>query len=85
MPQQVKLYLTLAFLKDAETGDFTAYYVQFPDASAQGRTKKEAKKLLNEIFPYLLKEKKDEFIKYHKDEPPRCITFEDRQMTVSNA
>jgi len=79
MLQKVKFLLTIAFLKDADSGDFTAYYVQFPEACAQGRTKKEAEKLLDEIFPYLLKSKKEEFIKYHKNEP-KSITFEDRQM-----
>jgi predicted RNase H-like HicB family nuclease len=40
MVQKVKFYLTLALLQDQETGDFTAYYVQFPEASAQGRTRR---------------------------------------------
>jgi predicted RNase H-like HicB family nuclease len=79
MLQKVKFNLTLAFLQDAETGDFTAYYVQFPEASAQGRTKEEAEKLLDEIFPYLLNDKKAEFVKHHKNEL-KLITIEDRQM-----
>lgn len=55
--QNIQFFLTLALTKDEETGDFTAYYVQFPEACAQGRDKAEAVKLLDEIFPFLLEKK----------------------------
>ena len=79
MLQELKFHLTLAFIQDADTGEFTASYIQFPEASAQGRTKQEAEMLLDQIFPYLLEDKKEEFMKYHKDEP-QYVTFEERQM-----
>lgn len=81
--QNIKFYLTLALSKDEQTGDFTAYYVQFPDACAQGRDEKEAVKLLDEIFPYLLEMKKKEFIKYHQKNSPSTIQYKDRQMTTA--
>ncbi len=77
--QHLNFYLTLVFTHDEKTGDFTACYAQFPEASAQGRTQEEAKKLLDEIFPYLMKDKKDEFVRYH-DNCPGGITYSDRQM-----
>ena len=67
MQQSLKFYLTLVFQQDEKTGEFTAFYAQFPDAISQGRTKEEATSLLNEILPYALSDKKDEFLRYHKD------------------
>jgi predicted RNase H-like HicB family nuclease len=81
--QSINFYLTLALSKDDESGDFTAYYVQFPEACAQGRDEKEAVKLLDEVFPFLLQMKKDEFIKYHKANSKSKIEFKDRQMTAA--
>ncbi len=80
--QNISFYLTLALAKDEETGDFTAYYVQFPEACAQGRNEQEAVKLLDEIFPYLLERKKTEFIKYHQDSAS-SIEYKDRPMTTA--
>lgn len=54
-------------IQDEKSGDYTAFFAQFPDASAQGKSQDEAKKLLFEIFPYLLVQKKEEFLKYHPD------------------
>ena len=65
MDQHIKLYWSLVFQTDESSGDITAFYLQCPEASAQGRTKEEAKALLHEIFPYALKEKKEEFLCYH--------------------
>lgn len=63
--QLLSFCLTTVFLEDEKTGDITAFYAQFPDASAQGRDKDEAKKLLDEIFPHMLREKGEEFKRYH--------------------
>lgn len=81
--QNIQFYLTLALSKDEKSGDFTAYYVQFPEACAQGRNEKEAVKLLDEVFPFLLQMKKDEFIKYHEENSKSKIEFKDRQMTAA--
>ena len=81
--QNIQFFLTLALTKDEETGDFTAYYVQFPEACAQGRDKAEAVKLLDEIFPFLLEKKKEEFIKYHSKNSNSATKYEDRQMTAA--
>lgn len=81
--KNIKFYLTLALSKDKESGDFTAYYVQFPEACAQGRDEKEAVKLLDEIFPYLLDKKKQEFITYHENVKNSPIKYQDRQMTAA--
>jgi len=59
-------FLTTVFVKDKKTGNITAFFAQFPEASAEGRTKKEAKKLLEEIFPIMIEDKGKEFIeKFH--------------------
>ncbi len=79
--QSINFYLTLALTKDEETGDFTAYYVQFPEACSQGRNEIEAIRLLDEIFPYILDIKKNEFIKYHNEKGPTKIKYQDRKMT----
>lgn len=79
--QDINFYLTLALVKDEETGDTTAYYVQFPDACAQGRDDIEAVNLLNEIFPYLLDIKKKEFMQYHQEHSGHAIVYEELQMT----
>jgi predicted RNase H-like HicB family nuclease len=81
--QNIQFFLTLAWTKDDETGDYTAYYVQFPEACAQGRNKAEAVKLLDEIFPYLLEKKKQEFIKYHSSHSNSVTKYEDREMTAA--
>lgn len=81
--QNINFYLTLALTKDEESGDYTAYYVQFPEACAQGRNEKEAVKLLDEIFPYLLERKKTEFIKYHEETSNPAIKYQDRKMTAA--
>lgn len=81
--QNIHFFLTLALTKDKETGDYTAYYVQFPEACAQGRDKAEAIKLLDEIFPFLLKKKKKEFIKYHKMDSNSVTKYEDREITMA--
>lgn len=81
--QNIKFYLTLALSKDEESGDFTAYYIQFPEACAQGRDENEAVKLLDEVFPFLLQMKKDEFIKYHQENSKSEIEYKDRQMTAA--
>lgn len=67
MEQNLKFYLTLVCQEDAQTGDFTVFFAQFPEASAQGRTREEAELLLEQIFPYVLADKRDEFIKYHQN------------------
>ena len=54
MEETLKFYLSLVLQQDEKTGDFTAFYAQFPEAAAQGRTQEEAKLLLDQIFPYLL-------------------------------
>lgn len=79
MEQNLNFYLSLVLLQDEKTGDFTAFYAQFPEASAQGRTKEEAESLLDQIFPYLLHDKKEEFIKYHQGSSA-SIQILDRQM-----
>lgn len=63
--RSLKFSLSLVFLQDEKRGDFTAFYAQFPEASAQGRTKEEAEMLLDQIFPFLLQEKKEEFLRGH--------------------
>lgn len=73
MEQALKFYLSLVFQQDEKTGDFTAFYAQFPEACAQGRSKEEAKTLLDKIFPYLLEDKKEEFIKYHSNCPMQIL------------
>lgn len=65
MFRKLSFYLSLVLLKDNETGEYTAFFAQFPDASAQGRNEEEAKKLLFEIFPSMLEDKRDEFLRYH--------------------
>lgn len=67
MEQDIKLYWSLVFQTDENSGDITAFYLQYPEASAQGRTKEEAKALLHEILPYALKEKKEDFLRYHNN------------------
>jgi len=81
--QNIRFFLTLAFTKDDESGDYTAYYVQFPEACGQGRDKAEAIKLLDEIFPHLLEKKKNEFIKYHQGNSSSATKYEDIQMTAA--
>ena len=66
MKQDLSFYLTIVFLQDDKTGDTTAFFAQFPEATAQGRTQDEAQKLLFEVFPYMLKDKGEEFKQYHK-------------------
>lgn len=79
MEQTLQFYLSLVFEQDENTGDFTAFYAQFPEASAQGRSKEEAKRLLDEIFPCLLNDKKEEYLKEHSHRP---IQIQERQMQV---
>lgn len=67
MEQNVKLYWSLVYQTDVKTGEVTAFYLQCPEATAQGRTKEEAKALLLEILPFALEDRKEEFLKYHKD------------------
>ena len=67
MIQELSFYLSLITVQDEKSGDYTAFFAQFPDASAQGRSAEEAKKLLFEIFPILLNDKKEEFLRYHPD------------------
>lgn len=81
MKQDLKFYLTVVFTKDEKSGDVTACYAQFPEASAQGRTEQEAEDLLDEIFPYLLADKKEEFIKYHNTSFGQ-MTYLDREISI---
>lgn len=74
--QALKFSLSLVFQQDEKTGDYTAFYAQFPEATAQGRTKEEAKILLDQIFPYLLQEKREEFLKYHSDSPLQILELQ---------
>lgn len=60
---QIDFYLTTVCVEDEKTGDVTAFFAQFPEASAQGKDENEAKQLLYEIFPVMLEDKGDEFIK----------------------
>ncbi|HXL55966.1 MAG TPA: hypothetical protein VN958_06905 [Chitinophagaceae bacterium] len=66
-------YLTTVFLEDEKTGDVTAFFAQFPEASAQGRNEEEAKKLLYEIFPIMLEDKGEEFVKQFHSAPIKSI------------
>ncbi len=60
-------FLTTVCLEDETTGDVTAFFAQFPEASAQGKDENEAKQLLYEIFPVMLEDKGEEFIKTFKN------------------
>lgn len=75
-------YLTVVYIKDNETGDITAFYAQFPDATAQGRTKKEATNLLNEIFPIMMEEKQEQLLKEIYKTFGSDISFERQQVTA---
>lgn len=66
MEQTVNFFLSLVLIQDQVTGDYTAAYAQFPEASAQGRTKEEAILLLNEVLPFALEDRTSEFMQYHK-------------------
>ena len=81
MKQNIKLFLTLVFTKNEKTGDVTAFYAQFPGATSQGRTEQEAENLLDEILPYILIEKKDEFLKYHQT-PDSNFKITDREILM---
>ena len=59
--------LTPVFIKDKETGYFTAFYVEFPNAVSQGRDKKEAFVFLNEIFTLMMNETKEDFLKKYNE------------------
>lgn len=74
---QLMFNLTTVFLEDDKTGNITAFFAQFPDASAEGRNKEEAEKLLMEIFPIMLEEKKEQFLKEFPSSP---MTFEDKKV-----
>ena len=82
MRQELSFYLTLVLLKDEESGDYTAFYAQFPEASAQGKTQDEARKLLNEIFPHMLEDKKAEFLKYHPEALNKSIKLSEQKATA---
>lgn len=73
-------YLTPVYIIDEKTGDITAFFAQFPEAAAQGRDKDEAKKLLFEIFPHMLNDKKEQFLKDFHPTPKQTITYDDVQM-----
>lgn len=72
----LSFYLTVVYLEDQDSGDFTAFYAQFPDAIAQGRTKEEAKNLLIEIFPIMMEDKHEDFFKEIYKNPGSTMTFE---------
>lgn len=75
-------YLTTVYLEDIETGDITAFFAQFPEAIAQGRTKEEARNFLAEIFPVMMEDKQDEFIKGLYKNPSSKMTFEKQIITA---
>ena len=69
-------YLTTVFLENEKEGTVTAFFAQFPQASAEGRSKDEARQLLQEIFPIMLEDKAEEYIqKFHRT-ATQAITFE---------
>ena len=78
----LKFYLSIIYLEDSESGDITAFFAQFPDAVAQGRTKEEAKNLLTEIFPVMMEDKQEEFLKEIYNNPASKMTIEKQIVTA---
>lgn len=73
-------FLTVVYLEDEKTGDVTAFYAQFPEATSQGKDKEEAKMLLNEIFPLMMEDKQQELIDLIQRNPGSLMTYE--QQTI---
>lgn len=78
----LRFYLTTIYLEDSESGNITAFFAQFPDAVAQGRTKEEAKDLLIEIFPVMMEDKQQEFVQEIYKTPGSKMTFENQMITA---
>lgn len=72
----LSFYLTIIFVQDDDSGDFTAFFAQFPEAVAQGRTKDEAATLLTQIFPVMMEEKHEEFVQEIYKNPGQHMTYE---------
>jgi predicted RNase H-like HicB family nuclease len=49
---------TWVLIKDDATGEYSAYFAEIPEAIAQGKTQKEAKKNLLQIIPFALQDRK---------------------------
>jgi len=49
---------TWVLVKDKATGYYSAYFAEIPEAIAQGKTQKEAKKSLLQIIPFALHDRR---------------------------
>ena len=80
--QELMFFLTPVFIVDEKTGDITAFFAQFPEVASQGRDKEEAQKLLFELFPHMLNDRKEEFFtKFHLTHPASPVTYD---LTMAN-
>lgn len=55
--------LTIILVPDKKSGHYSAFFAQFPEAIASGKTEQEAQLNLFDIFRVMLEDKKQEILK----------------------
>jgi len=63
--KQEYLEFTWILIKDEATGYYSACFAEIPEAIAQGKTQKEAKKNLLQIIPFVLHDRKEDALRLY--------------------